>query len=127
MRIRASLRRVLNARLELILREYEQERVGQEARKWGHGPRREVGHSLTPGKGGLMLRFQALVTGVRAITEDMGGEEASLGATGRGGAMGCSGTQSGEGAEPTHPSNVRCQSFCLKGTGSCGGCVNRRK
>lgn len=40
-----------------------------------------------------MLGFQTLVTGVKAITEDMGGGEASLGGTGGGGAMGCSGTQ----------------------------------
>lgn len=35
--VRASLRRGLNARLELILRECEQERVRREAGKWGHG------------------------------------------------------------------------------------------
>lgn len=42
--VRASLRGALNARLELILRECEQERLTQEAGKWGHGPRRGLGH-----------------------------------------------------------------------------------
>lgn len=74
-----------------------------------------------------MLGVQALVTGVKAIAEDMGGGEASLGGTGGGGAVGCSGTPSGEGAEPTQPSSGQCQSFCLKGTGSCAGCVNRSR
>ena len=39
--------------------------------------------------------------GVEAIAEDVGGEEASLGRTGRGRAMGCSGARPGEGAGAT--------------------------
>lgn len=65
-----------------------------------------------------MLGFQALVTGVKAIAENLEGGEASLGGTSRGGTTGYCGVQSGEWAGPTQASNTDCQSFCPKETGS---------
>lgn len=74
-----------------------------------------------------MLRFQALVTSVKAIAEDVGGGEASFSKAGGRGVIGGSGAQSGEGQSPHKLSYTQCHSFCPKGTGSCRGRLNRRE
>lgn len=112
--ITASLRRALNARIELILRERARGQTWAEERPGGARAKgREEGTwtLATPRGGG----FQALVTGVKAIAEDMGGGEAST----EGGPGLFWGPGKGEGS--TQVSNANCQSFVQRRLEAMGG------